>query len=165
LLSRFLHDYLPRDYIIRDEYRLKEMFAYVHGHNPRHSQTPTPRPDFAILQGAHLVALLDAKYRDLWENPLPREMLYQLSLYALSQPPGATATILYPTLDPTAREARIAIREPLTGGDRAYVVLRPVDLLYLNEVLTTFTREKQRRACQILAQQLALGKGLSYEHT
>lgn len=165
LLSRFLHDYLPGDYIIRDEYRLKEMFAYVPGHNPRHSQTPTPRPDFAILQGAHLVALLDAKYRDLWEYPLPREMLYQLSLYSLSQPPGATATILYPTLDPTAREARIAIREPLTGGDQAYVVQRPVDLLYLNEVLTTFTGEKQRRARQVFAQQLALGKGLPYEHT
>lgn len=164
LLSRFLHDYLPGDYIIRDEYRLKEMFAYVPGHNPRHSQTPTPRPDFAILQGVHLVALLDAKYRDLWESPLPREMLYQLSLYALSQPSGATATILYPTLDPTAREARIAIREPVSGDNRAYVVLRPVDLLYLNQVLTTFTGEKQRRACRVLAQQLALGKESQYEH-
>ncbi|MBN1876798.1 MAG: restriction endonuclease, partial [Anaerolineae bacterium] len=162
LLSRFLHDYLP-GYIVHDEYRLKEMFAYVPGHNPRHRQPPTPRPDFAILQNGRLVALLDAKYRDLWEQPLPRDMLYQLSLYALSQPPGATATILYPTLDPTAREARIAIREPVGGGDRACVVLRPVGMLDLNEVLTMPSNVKQQRMCHALAQNFVFGKELSYE--
>ncbi|MBN2003978.1 MAG: restriction endonuclease [Anaerolineae bacterium] len=163
LLSRFLHDYLP-GYIVHDEYRLKEMFAYVPGHNPRHSRPPTPRPDFSILQHGKLVALLDAKYRDLWEHPLPRDMLYQLSLYALSQPPGATATILYPTLDPTAREARIAIREPALGGERGYVVLRPVGMLDLNEMLTTLTGEKQRRACETLARYFVLGKEPQYEY-
>jgi len=160
LVSRFLHDYLPGVYTVRDEYRLKEMFAYVSGYyNPRHARPPTPRPDFAILQGARLVALLDAKYRDLWENPLPRDMLYQLSLYALSQPKGATATILYPTLDPTAREARIAIREPLHGDNRAYVVLRPVDLLRLDALLTMPSGMTQQRQCAALAQHLVFGEG------
>lgn len=156
LLSHFLHDYLP-GYTIHDEYRLKEMFAYVPGQNPRQRQTPTPRPDFAILKNGHLIALLDAKYRDLWEYPLPRDMLYQLSLYALSQPPGATAAILYPTLNPAAREARIAIREPLTGGERAYVALRPVGMLELNEMLTTLTGKEQQRACADLARRLVWG--------
>jgi len=163
LLSRFLHDYLPGNYIIRDEYPLKEMFAYVSDPNQCHRQmSPTPRPDFAILQGTRLVALLDAKYRDLCEHPLPREMLYQLAIYALSQPPRATAVILYPTLGSTACEARIAIREPLNGGDRAYVVLRPVNLLYLNDMLTNLTGEKQRSACAILARALVFGSEPAY---
>lgn len=57
----------------------------------------------------------------------------------------------------TLSEARIAIREPLTGGDRAYVVLRPVKLLDLNEGLTMVAGEKQRRACEDLARRLTLG--------
>lgn len=140
LLGRFLSEYLPlvlTDATVEQEHPLTGMLAYAAGQNPKHRKAPTPRPDFAIFRGGQLVALLDAKYRDLWERPLPREMLYQLSMYALSQGQGSggTAVILYPTMDPTAIEARIEIREPLRGGVRAYVVLRPVHLLVLDHAL------------------------------
>ena len=132
------------------------MFAYVPGWNPRRSQAPTPRPDFLVSQGPKTVAILDAKYRDLWENPLPRDMLYQLSMYAMSHE-GGTATILYPTTHAQATEARIEVRDPLSGARRALVVLRPIVLEELEGLLMakpTAPILRQRRA---LADDLAFG--------
>ncbi len=162
LLGRFLSEYLPlvlTDTSVEQEHRLTGMLAYAAGQNPKHRRAPTPRPDFAIFRGGQLVALLDAKYRDLWERPLPREMLYQLSMYALSQGQGrgSTAVILYPTMDPRATETRIEIHEPLRGGVRAYVVLRPVHMLVLDQALREVgTSAYGERAA--LAARLALGQ-------
>ena len=91
---------------------------------------------FVIQRGGKVVALLDTKYRDLWERALPREMLYQLVIYSLSREPGSSAVILYPTLAGEAREARIDIRDPVRGAGRSTVVLRPVDMLELSRLVT-----------------------------
>ena len=152
LISRFLHDHLPQ-YVVRDEYRLKEMMAYLPDHNPRRRQAPSPRPDFVVMDGHQIIAILDTKYRDLWERPLPREMLYQLAIYALSQGIGASATILYPTISAAAKEARIALHDPVYGGQRAQVVLRPVNLLSLEQMVT----ENKKRECVDYADHLVFG--------
>jgi 5-methylcytosine-specific restriction enzyme subunit McrC len=157
VVARFLKEHLA-GYVVREEYRLKGMLAYVPEYNPLRRRSPEPRPDFVILRGPRTVGLLDAKYRDLWENSLPRDMLYQLAIYALSQGPGERAVILYPTLDAAAREARIKIRDPVHGGDRAYVVLRPVDLNRLSHLVASRVGYDRWRACETFARYLAFGE-------
>jgi 5-methylcytosine-specific restriction enzyme subunit McrC len=127
LIERFLSENLSGAQV-ESEFGLTQMMRYVPGHNPRGRSSPRPRPDYAIKKQGRVVSLLDAKYRDLWETNLPREMLYQLTVYALSQGHGATAAILYPAIDPGATPSLIEIREPSGGASTGYVALRPVHL-------------------------------------
>jgi 5-methylcytosine-specific restriction enzyme subunit McrC len=154
LVSRFLRENLS-GVEVHDEHRLKGMFRYRPGENPLGRRDPALRPDFVLMREGHTVAVLDAKYRDLWEQPLPREMLYQLALYALGRSSGERASaILYPTVDATAREQTIAIQEPVWGGERAWVTLRPVNLLRLDQLLRVGAPARSQRA--ELARHLAL---------
>jgi len=156
LLSRFLRDNL-KGYTIHDEYQIRGMMRYVPGFNPKKRQSPSPRPDFVILKNNKKVSMIDAKYRDLWENPLPREMLYQLVIYSLSQGPGGISVILYPTLDVNAKESKIEISDPLYGSSRAHVVLRPVYLLRLEELISRRGIAQYNRESAAYAYWMAFG--------
>lgn len=134
LLGRFLRENLDGCHV-QEEQSIDDLLRYAPGANPRRRHAPRPRPDFVVTSADGRKSILDAKYRDLWERELPREMLYQLALYALSQPKGK-ATILYPTSASETQPARIEIREPLGGWDRASVVLQPVDLVKLDQIIT-----------------------------
>lgn len=154
LLSRFMAENLP-GCTVRDEYRIRGMMEYLPGYNPRRRQSPMLRPDFVIAAGPRRLATLDAKYRDLWEEPLPREMLYQLAVYALSQETGGSAAILYPTLDAGAQEARIGISDPVFGHARAQVILRPVNMNRLADLTADVRRDGRSRERNALALALA----------
>ena len=155
LLSRFLKENLV-DCSVRDEHGLKGMMRYSPKHNPRRRRSPTPRPDYAIMRGGQLVSLLDAKYRDLWEKSLPREMLYQLVVYAISHRQKLQSSILYPTTDPLAKEARIDVTDPVYGQHLGQVCLRPVNLVEIEELVSSNTAVARRKR-EALAKELAFG--------
>ncbi|MFH5805578.1 McrC family protein [Alienimonas sp. DA493] len=156
LLSRFLRENLPAGCSLRDERGLTGMLRYAPGCNPRGRRPPTPRPDYAVLRPGEPPALPDAKYRDLWEKRLPREMLYQLVVYAVSRPARPRAAIPYPTADPAVREARIDVADPLAGRPLGRVDLRPVNLTQIERLVGSPTAAARRERAA-LARRLAFG--------
>ena len=156
LVSRFLRENLP-EYTVRDEHGLKGMMRYNPKFNPQRRQSPTPRPDYVVTQHGMIQSILDAKYRDLWDKQLPREMLYQLVVYAISHRQRPQSSILYPTTNPLAKEARIDISDPLFGKPIGKVCLRPVLLTQLEKLVTSKTSQA-RRERESLAQRLAFGE-------
>ncbi|WP_164103720.1 McrC family protein [Candidatus Laterigemmans baculatus] len=155
LMLRFLRDNLP-GCGVRDEQSLKGMMRYQPDFNPRKRKSPTPRPDYIVMQGKSLRAILDAKYRDLWATSLPRDMLYQLVVYAMSHRQQPESAIIYPTADPQAREARIEVKDPVSGNRIGQVSLRPVHLGRLEQLVTASTAEARRQREQY-ASRLAFG--------
>ncbi|MHB8135054.1 MAG: McrC family protein [Anaerolineaceae bacterium] len=134
LIGHFLKDNLE-GYTIKAEYQLRNMISYDPLHNPQNKKGLIPRPDFAIMEGNKLKVLLDTKYRDLWETELPREMLYQLALYAFSQNRPGESTILYPCLQIEAKESWLDIFHPLTGEKMVTIKLRPINLYALEDLI------------------------------
>jgi 5-methylcytosine-specific restriction enzyme subunit McrC len=155
LLSRFLRENLP-EYDFMDEHRLRGMMRYSQNFIPPR-RAPTPRPDYVVSQRGKIGSILDAKYRDIWENDLPRDMLYQLVVYAVSHRDRPRSSILYPTIHPNARETRIDVTDPIHGKMLGQVCLRPVNLERL-EALVADTTTPGRRKREEYAMSLAFGR-------
>lgn len=157
LISRFLHEHLI-NCVVHDQFRLRDMMRYVPGYNPRGRKAPLPRPDFVVTKSNSVVSILDAKYVDLWERDLSRDILYQLSIYAMSQKPGVRAVILYPSADGPRPEARIELREPVQGSGRAGVAARAVDLARLEQLVSQRQTATVQADASQLAYELVFGK-------
>lgn len=145
LLARVLAEWLP-DIRIVEEYTLRDLFRADPRFGSGRRPLPKPRPDFAVFRAVSEVVYLDAKYRDLWEKSLPRDMLYQVALYAAAQREGAAA-MLYPTEAPGASEERFEICAPGDGEVSARVALRPVRLDHLEALIRmppSVARDQQR---------------------
>jgi 5-methylcytosine-specific restriction enzyme subunit McrC len=146
LLLRLLRDSLP-DFQIESERGFSGILSYTV--NPRHRHRLIPKPDFIVKSRSQIVAVLDAKYRDLWSpDPPPREWLYQLAMYASSLGPDDRAVILYATESSDATEERLELRN-LSGAKRiAEVALRPVKLSHLAAAIEgdDLVAERRRKA-------------------
>lgn len=113
------------------------MMAYLRDKDPLQRKNPKLRPDYVLKRKGKVVAVLDAKYSNLWNYGLPSSMLYQLGMYALSYESCKVATILYPSTEPAASEEKIEIRLPSHEREYVYVVLRPVNLLELADLISS----------------------------
>ncbi|MEZ4239485.1 MAG: hypothetical protein R3F59_25675 [Myxococcota bacterium] len=74
-----------------------------------------------------MLGVYDTKYRDLWARPLTREILYQMSIYALAWRDAGTrvpAVVLYATQQ-ARPDQELHLR--LRGDDACRIVLRGVD--------------------------------------
>ena len=143
-----------REYLIKDQFSLYDMFIYTPGFNPLRRKSPTPRPDFALMKNGKVVKLLDAKYRDLWEQSLPREMLYQLGIYAASGIGDKTATILYPTINDIPSIQKIDINNPISTAKLASIILKPINLKKVAELLSRRENELVEYVDELLVEQL-----------
>lgn len=129
LTLKLLTEELP-DCEVQAEHKLTGAYRWARPALPARRQ-PRPRPDITVVRGDERV-LLDAKYRDLSVGPLPREILYQLTVYAASQGPGGEAAILYPKHEaPALAEERLELFAPGGSVAHAAVLLRPVPLVEL----------------------------------
>ena len=148
LLCRFLRENLP-GVVLRDERTLPGALRYVPGYSRPGRKPPRLRPDFLLTRDGRTVAVLDAKYRDLWGNGLPPGMLYQLAVYSLAHPALRHATILYPAAAPGSREERIEVVDPVGGGASSRVGLRPVDLGRLAHLVAAEGADNASRTARI----------------
>jgi len=140
LVGRLLTDY-SEDYEMKDQLSLHNLFMYTPGFNPKRKRSPSPRPDYALMQEGKVAKLLDAKYRDLWEKNLPSDMLYQLAIYAVSGIGDKTATILYPAIDEAPSVQKIDINDPVSSSKMATVILQPLNLKKIADFISNSPTE------------------------
>ncbi|MCA9140604.1 MAG: hypothetical protein KDB00_27720 [Planctomycetales bacterium] len=81
---------------------------------------------------------------------------YQLVIYALSQSANPQSTILYPTLTPNARPARVEVTDPINATPIGQVWIRPVQLDRIETLINdeSATAHDKRKA---FAHELAFG--------
>jgi 5-methylcytosine-specific restriction enzyme subunit McrC len=124
-VARFLGDHLEPPLSVTTQHRLRELFSVVSGPARR---PPSPRPDLVAYRGDAVTAVLDTKYRDLSATSLPREILYQMSVYSLAFG-GARpvpAIVLYAVPDGTRTDS--ILRLNVEHGAPRVIVLRAVGL-------------------------------------
>lgn len=122
-LTRFLSEFLV-DATVQPQRTLGHLFAVRR--SPSGWSTPRPRPDLVVLRKGRPKVVVDAKYRDILDRGLPRDILYQLSVYALAWSQGE-ATVpalgLCPTLG-DVDEVDLVVRPP--GQAQRRVLVRGV---------------------------------------
>ena len=147
-LEVFLREHLPPGWTVTAQHTIRHLYAVDRA--PAGWRAPRPRPDLVISENGRTHAVIDAKYRDIIARGLPRDILYQLSVYALAWSTEARggpvpAVALCPSLEEPA-EAWLTVRPP--AGQVHRVGVRTVDWSAALALL--------RRGDRTAARQLAL---------
>lgn len=135
LIAKFLKASLE-NYVVYHPYSFSNMISYIPEYNPKnHKIKKNIYPDFVIFQNNKCFAVLDAKYRDLWNKNLPIKWLYQLCVYSLHPIAERKSFIIYPTTEEGVEEAKIEVKNPITNKAYSTVILKPVRIPKLIEVI------------------------------
>lgn len=126
-VARYLSENLPEHEVVT-QHRLRGLYRVVHDRPGR--RAPSPRPDLVLREhGGRVLAVLDTKYKDLWHDKLPREILYQMSVYSLAWGDAGSgdlpAVVLYPT--PGGDKPDIEYELVVRGGRARRIVVRAID--------------------------------------
>ncbi len=132
-VARFLREQLPSGWSVDTQTVLKGLYTGAEGRRP-----PSPTPDLVVRRGGLPVAVMDTKYKDLSQDPLPRDILYQLTAYSLAFGPEVPAVVLYAI--PTGDRPPVRIRLNVVGAGERVIVLRAVPL----DILRPRAREQER---------------------
>lgn len=124
-VARFLREHLPG--IVRTQATLRDLYRAL-------TPDPSPRlrPDLIWSDASGVRAVADTKYRDL--SILPREMLYQISVYALAFAQNGApvpALLLYPG----APRPDIVYALRPAWGPEARIIVRAVDWVAASRAL------------------------------
>lgn len=140
LIGKLLNDYNSK-HTIKEQYSLHNLFLYNPDFNPQNLRSPTPRPDFALVSDGRVVKHLDAKYKDLWNQRIPSNMLYQLAIYAMSGTASKTSTIIYPSVSDIPSVQKIDINNPVSNVKVGEVILQAINLFKIANLLTDDKRK------------------------
>ncbi|MGB3552784.1 MAG: hypothetical protein WA993_19045 [Candidatus Binatus sp.] len=152
LLEQFLSENI-RDAKVRYQASLSDALRYQPDANPLRRKNPPLRPDFVVTQKNHVVAVLDAKYKDLWEKSPDASWLYQMAVYGSAFREKAEAVMLYPSTVEGVTDQRLEIRNPATGRLFGVVVLRAVNVSRLVSVIVA----NDKRMGEKLVDELVFG--------
>lgn len=152
LLEQFLSEHI-REATVRSQASLNDALRYQPNANPLRRKNPPLRPDFLVIQKNHVVAVLDAKYKDLWEKSPDASWLYQMAVYGSAFREKAEAVMLYPSTVEGAKDQRLEIRNPATGRLFGVVVMRAVNVSRLVSIIRT----NDKRMGQKLTDELVFG--------
>ncbi|WP_224250282.1 McrC family protein [Hyalangium gracile] len=126
-VTRFLQEHL-REEEVSSQTSLHGLYRVVQPSSG--IGVPLPRPDMLVRRNKKVVAVLDTKYRDLAARGITREILYQMSVYAVAYAGGQEAApvpaiALYPR-ETSHEDIIYAFRHGLHGGESP-IILRAVD--------------------------------------
>ncbi|MEM6927434.1 MAG: hypothetical protein AAF602_10915 [Myxococcota bacterium] len=145
-MARFLDEYAS-GLRVDAQHRLRDVYSVDAG--PHHHRAPTPRPDLVVSRHGRPVAVVDTKYRDLSSTSLPRDIVYQMSVYGLAfggEVP-IPAIVLYAV--PEGYRPDVGFTLHVAGGGERRIVLRAVPLSRLVGVLD-HREEAQRLADELV---------------
>jgi 5-methylcytosine-specific restriction enzyme subunit McrC len=155
LLEQFLSENI-HDATIRSQASLTDALRYQPDANPLRRKNPPLRPDFVVIQKNRVVAVLDAKYKDLWAKAPDASWLYQMAVYGSVFKEKAEAIMLYPSMREGSKDQRLEIRNPSTRTIFGNVVMRPVSVPLLVSIILA----NDKRMGQKLVNELVFGASI-----